>query len=45
MERFKVDEFPWKIASIATTVLPAVVAGPAGYVAAAAAGTVAAGEA
>jgi hypothetical protein len=37
--------FLGRIASIATTVLPAVIAGPAGYVAAAAAGTVAAGEA
>lgn len=37
--------FLGRIASIATTVLPTVIAGPAGYVAAAAAGTVAAGEA
>ncbi len=37
--------FLGRIASLATTVLPAVIAGPAGYVAAAAAGTVAAGEA
>jgi hypothetical protein len=37
--------FLGRIASIATTVLPAVITGPAGYVAAAAAGTVAAGEA
>ena len=37
--------FLGRVASIATTVLPAVIAGPAGYVAAAAAGTVAAGEA
>ena len=37
--------FLGNIAKVATTVLPAVIAGPAGYVAAAAAGTVAAGEA
>ena len=37
--------FLGRVASLATTVLPAVIAGPAGYVAAAAAGTVAAGEA
>jgi hypothetical protein len=37
--------FLGRVASIASTVLPAVIAGPAGYVAAAAAGTVAAGEA
>jgi hypothetical protein len=37
--------FLGRIASIATTVLLTVIAGPAGYVAAAAAGTVAAGEA
>ena len=37
--------FLGNIAKIAATVLPAAIAGPAGYVAAAAAGTVAAGEA
>ena len=37
--------FLGRIANIAATVAPAVIAGPAGYVAAAAAGTVAAGEA